>query len=165
MKWLRNIPIKIFGLFCLPVFMYIVWSFVSYPLQPHCSLGNGLLGCTPYCEPTTYMENGKPASYKSIPCFHNEPSNFQSITYRYSLIYYFVILLLTTIIAIKVGIKIFYIKLFRIIFAPFILIRESKNEGVIARVLIILSTFFLVLEWGYGYFVVIQTFTGIKLLD
>ena len=165
MKWLNKTPVKIFVLFCLPVFMFIVWSFVSYPLQPHCSLGNGLLGCTPYCEPTTYMENGKPATYKSLPCFHNEPSNFQSTTYKYSLIYYFLIFLLTTIIAIKVGIKTFLKKFFRIIFAPFILIREAKNKRVISRILIILSTFFLILEWGYGYFVVIQTLTGINLLN
>jgi len=165
MIWWRKTPIKIGILFVLPVLMFIVWSFFIYPLQPHCSLGKGLFGCTPMCEPTSYFGDGRPSDYKTVPCFHNNPSGFQEIIYKYVLIYYFLISLTSLVVAFKVGLKRFFRRILRIIFAPFVLMWESRKKSIMSRIFIIATSFFLIIEWGFGYMVVIQTLTGAKLLN
>lgn len=165
MTWLRKTPVKIGILFILPVLMLTVWSFFIYPLKPHCSLGKSLFGCTPMCEPISYFGDGRPSGYKAIPCFHNKPSDFQEITYKYALIYYFLISLASLVVAFKVGFKRFLRRILRIIFAPLVLMWESQKKRVVSRIFIIIASFFLVIEWGFGYLVVIQTLTGLKLLN
>ena len=162
---LDKTPIKIFLLFILPIFLFIVWSYLIYPLSPHCSLGRGTLGCTPMCEATAYFDDGRASDYKIVPCFYEDPKNFQTFLYQNQTIYY--LLFGTTIgfVAFKLGIKSFLKKILYIVFAPFALIIESKEMSTLSRILVIVSSFFLLIEWGMGYLVVIQTITGTSLLN
>jgi len=165
MTWWKKTPIKIGIIFILPVLIFTVWNLFVYPLQPHCSLGNGLFGCIPNCEPVSYFNNGKPSDYKVIPCFHDSPSTYQQNIYKNMWVYYSLIGLITLFIAIKIGLKKFFVKILRIILAPFVLIFESKNKKFFPRILIIIASFFLIIEWSFVYLYIIQTLTGIKLIN
>ncbi len=167
LKAVLNKPIKIssslflksISFLFLPIIGFIIFSFVSYPLKPHCSLGNGLLGCTPICEATSYFENGQPASYKVTPCFHEGPSDFQKLLFRRGLLFFPLIFVLISLWIYKDGFKKVIKKLSYVAFAPlYLFIENKKNKNLISKIAVILIIFFLAIEWIFGYYVVLKTF-------
>jgi len=158
-----NLLLKSIGFLLLPLMAFVLFSFLTYPIKPHCSLGNGISGCTPSCEPTSYFEDGRPASYKETPCFHDEPTILQlSIFNQPWLIPLVLVVLMISIFFLicKRSFKQFLKDIVYISFAPFFLLKENRrNKNLISRIFIILIAFFLIIEWLLGYYIVITTFT------
>ncbi len=157
----NSVLLRAIGFLFLPLLVFVAFSYFFYPLAPHCSLGNGLLGCTPICKPTSYFPDGKPADYEVTPCFHEGPATLQRLLFQFSIPFYVVSFIFLLFIIFKVGFKTFLRKIVYITFAPIFLIRENrKNKNVISRILVILISFLLVIEWGIGYWVAVKSLLG-----
>jgi len=116
------------------------------------------------CEPTSYFPDGKPAGYKETPCFHEEPNSLQRLLFQYAVLFYVAFLIFLSIAVFEIGLRRFLKKIVYIAFAPIFLIRENrKNENIISRVLVILISFLLIIEWGIGYLVVVKSLLGVNI--
>ncbi len=159
-----NLLLKSLGFLFLPLIIFPFFSFLISPLRPHCSVGNGVLGCIPTCEPTSYFEDGRPASYKEIPCFHNSGQTIQSTFNEQWLIPLIILAILMVFIAIliyKKGFKSFLKNVIYIAFAPIFLSKENRrNKSIISRIFVIFVIVFLIIEWLSGYYIVLMTFMG-----
>lgn len=164
----KGLPIYIeaFLMAFVPIIGFVLFSFILYPFQPHCSLGKSVLGCTPMCEATSYFENGQPSGYKVTPCFHEDPSSFQSFSYKqpipFSLLFIFPILLAFFLL----GPERFYNTLLRLLFYPYFLFkRNRKNKNIISRLITLIMFLPITIEWLIGYGVLITTILGIDLFN
>jgi len=147
----------------LPIVGFFLFSYLIYPLQPHCSLGSNLLGCTPMCEAKSYFEDGSPASYVVTPCFHEGPSAIQSFSYNKPIPYYLLFLLPLALIFFLMGAEKFYNFILRVLFYPYFLFKDNrKNKKFLSRLIIILLLLPLTIEWVIGYVVLITTILGIN---
>lgn len=161
----RRLPLLLeaFLMLFVPVIGFVLFSFVLYPMQPHCSLGSGALGCTPMCEPISYSQNGSPTDYKVTPCFHEEPSGFQTFGYRQTILYYLLFALPSVFAFILLGSKGFYHLVLRLLFYPYFLLKDNRiTKNVISKIIVMLLFIPLFLEWGLGYWVMITTVLGIS---
>jgi hypothetical protein len=150
----------------VPVIGFILFSFILYPLQPHCSLGNGALGCTPMCEATSYFENGQPSSYKTTPCFHDQPSSFQTFSYKQPIPYYLIFLFPIAIGFLLLGPEKFYNSVLKILFYPYFLFKRNReNKNFISRFITIILFLPITIEWLIGYGILITTILGINLFS
>lgn len=148
----------------VPVIGFVLFSFVLYPLHPHCSLGNGALGCTSMCEATSYFEDGRPASYKTIPCFHNEPSAFQTFSYNQPIPYYLIFLFPIALGFFLLGPEKFYNTTLKILFYPYFLFKRNReNKNFISKLTTIILFLPITIEWLIGYGILITTILGINL--
>jgi len=160
-KPINSLLLKATGFLFLPLLGFVLFFWLAYPLKPHCSLGQGLLGCTPRCEPVSFFEDGSPAGYKETPCFHEEPSPFQLAIFNYRLLIPLILFVGVSFWIYKDGFKKVIGKLAYIAFAPFFIFKENReNRNIVSRLLVIIIIFFLVIEWALGYSVVFATFTG-----
>jgi len=160
-KPIKSLFLKATGFLFLPLLGFVLFSWLTYPLKPNCSLSQGLLGCIPRCEPVSFFEDGNPASYKETPCFHEEPSPFQLAIFNYRLLIPLILFVSVSFWVYKDGLKKVIGKLAYIAFAPFFIFKENReNRNIISRLLVIIIIFFLVVEWALGYYVVFATFTG-----
>ncbi|MEM3394326.1 MAG: CAP domain-containing protein, partial [Candidatus Methanomethylicia archaeon] len=126
----------------------------TYPFKPHCSLGNGIWGCTPMCEPTSYFPDGKPAGYKTVPCYHEEASEFQKFLFRNWFSIPFFLFIFFSFWIYKEGLKKLIKRLMYIAFAPFYIFKENReNKNFFARLVVIFMLFFMFIEWALGYYV------------
>lgn len=153
--WLRMI-----GYMFLPLFLAPIFFSLTYPLKPHCSLGQGPHGCTPLCEATSYFENGQPSNYKITPCYHYEnPTVLQRFTYEKSDIFYPILL----VVIVSLFFWLTYINKVEIItkiaFAPIYFIKENRrNKSFIARAIIFIILIIpLLFEWVVGYIIFLGT--------
>jgi len=160
-KVFRSLFLKSFLLLFLPIIIAIPFFYLTYPLKPHCSLGNGILGCTPMCEPTSYFEDGRPANYKVVPCYHEEPDKFQKTLFEnWFLIPLFLFVFLTLWMYKEGGKKVFE-RLKYIALAPFYIFKENRqNKHFLSRLAVIFISFFLFAEWALGYYVAGTTLLG-----
>lgn len=150
----RSLFLRAIGWAFVPILGFAVFSFLTYPLKPHCSLGHGLLGCTPLCEPTSYFEDGRPAGYKTVPCYHEDPSNFQKILFNHWLLIPLFLFILFSLWIYKKGVKNVIKRLSYIAFAPIYIFKENRqNKNIVSRLLVIFILFFLFIEWALGYYV------------
>jgi len=157
----KSLFLKTFLLLFLPLIGFIIFSYLTYPLKPHCSLGNGVLGCTPMCEPTSYFSDGRPAEYKVIPCYHAEPVEFQKTLFKYWFLIPFILFISLTLWIYKEGLKQFLKRLAYIAFAPVYIFKENRqNKSFLSRLAVIFMLFFLFIEWALGYYVAGITILG-----
>lgn len=148
----------------LPIIGFSLFSYLTYPLRPHCSIGSGFLGCTPMCEATSFFENGSPAGYKVTPCFHDDPSGMQYFSYKQPIPYYSIFLFPLILGFYLLKAEKFYNLCLRILFYPYFLFKENrKNKKFISRLIVILLILPLAIEWIIGYGAVITTILGIGL--
>jgi len=160
-KIFKSLFLKSFLLLFLPIIVAIPFFYLTYPLRPHCSLGRGLLGCTPICEPTSYFEDGRPAGYKVIPCYHEEPSEFQKNLFNNWFLMPLVLFIILALWVYKEGGKKVIKRLKYIAFAPVYIFKENKqNKNLLFRLAVILISFFLFVEWALGYYVAATTTVG-----
>ena len=160
-KPIKSLFLKATVFLFLPLLGFVLFSWLTYPLKPHCSLSQGLLGCIPRCEPVSFFEDGNPASYKETPCFHEEPSPFQLAIFNYRLLIPLILFVSVSFWIYKDGFRKVIGKLAYIAFAPFFIFKENReNRNIVSRLLVIIIIFFLVIEWALGYSVVFATFTG-----
>jgi len=160
-----NLLLRAIGWIFVPILGFIVFSYLIYPLRPHCSLGNGLLGCTPICEPTAYFEDGRPAGYKTVPCFHNEPNNYEIFIYHHKELFYLALLFLFGALCYSKGFKNIFRILLHISAAPIFIFRENKgSKNSLSKVLVFILLIPLLIEWIVGYYVVLATVSGKTLL-
>lgn len=150
-----NLALEAFLLLFLPIAGFILFSFITYPLSPHCDLGKGLLGCTPYC-----VKRG--ASYEKVPCFHESATKLQIFSYKSSLIYYSILFLPIAILFVLLGAERFYNLVLRIAFYPFYLFRDSRKQSLITRVICTLFLIPIIIEWFIGYAVLIGMILGVS---
>lgn len=157
----KSLLLKAFLLLFLPIISFIPFSYLTYPLKPHCSLGNGILGCTPMCEPTSYFEDGRPAGYKVIPCYHEDPNEFQKTLFNNWFLMPLVLFIILTLWVYKEGGKKVIKILKYIALAPVYIFKENrKNKNFFSRLVVILISFFLFAEWVLGYYVAGTTLLG-----
>ena len=157
----KSLLLKAFLLLFLPIISFIPFSYLTYPLKPHCSLGNGILGCTPMCEPISYFEDGRPAGYKVIPCYHEEPSEFQKNLFNNWFLMPLVLFIILTLWVYKEGGKKVIKILKYIALAPVYIFKENRqNKNFFSRLVVILISFFLFAEWALGYYVAGTTLLG-----
>jgi len=141
----------------------VIFSYLIYPLKPHCSLGKGLLGCTPNCEAISFFENGRPAGYKVVPCYHENPTEFQKNIFKNWFLIPFALFTFGTLWIYREGPKQMIKKIIYIAFAPFYVFKENKeNKNLLSQLGIIVILFFLVIEWALGYYVAGTTLLGIE---
>lgn len=164
----KGLPIVLeaFLMLLVPILAFFLFSFLLYPLQPHCSLGSGLLGCTPMCEATSYLENGSPASYKETPCFHNIPNGTQLFSYNQPIPYYLLFVLPLVLAFFLLGAEKFYGSVLKILFYPYFLFKNNrKNKNFLSRLVVLLLFLPITFEWLIGYGVLITTILGISLFN
>jgi len=142
----------------VPIVGFILFNFIVYPLQPHCDLGKGLLGCTPYC-----VKIGS-STYEKVPCFHNKPSKIQTYSFRNPITYYSTLLLPLIVLFIYLGTRRFYTILIRIAFYPIFLLKGTRKQKIIPRIITTILIFPTIIEWSIGYIVFAETILGIDLL-
>lgn len=160
LKKLRNSLLlkSLFFLTFVPIIGFFIFAYLTYPIKPHCSLGEGIFGCIPICEPTSFFENGEPATYKIAPCFHKEPNEIQKILFRYWFLIPLLSFVFISLWIYKDGGKNVVRKLGYIAFAPIYIFKENRNnKKIISKILVILITFFLFIEWAFGYYLTIST--------
>jgi len=157
----ESLILKFIGLLFLPLIIFFFSSFLLYPFKPHCSLGGGILGCISECEPRSYFDDGRPASYKEIPCFHDDPTTLQLFMFNQTWfipLVFLILMIFTFFLVYKLGIKKFFKNLVYIAFAPFFVLKENrKNKNLISRIFILILSFFLLVEWLTGYYFVFTT--------
>ena len=160
-KIFKSLFLKSFLLLFLPIIVAIPFFYLTYPLRPHCSLGKGLLGCTPMCEPISYFEDGRPAGYKVIPCYHEDPSEFQKTLFNNWFLMPLVLFIILTLWVYKEGGKKVIKRLKYIALAPVYIFKENRqNKHFLSRLAVILISFFLFAEWTLGYYVAETTLLG-----
>lgn len=158
----KRFPVLVEALLMLfvPIIGFVLFSYVLYPLQPHCSLGDGLLGCAPSC----VMTNS--GMYEKTPCFHDNPTSMQSFSYKQPFPYYLLFLLPLSLILVLVGTEKFYNAVLKILFYPYYLFKNTRKEtNFIYRLIATLFFIPLTIEWLLGYGVLITTILGINLFQ
>lgn len=138
------------GAILLPIFCFILFSYIVYPLSPHCTLGRGLLGCTPMCE---VFGNG----YKEVPCFHEDPLSYQLFSFHYPYMYYLPVILIFGFLSWRFGLNNVMGGIEKIAILPLTLFRANrKNHNLFSRMFVILSLLPITVEWLFGYIVLIK---------
>lgn len=132
-----------------PIIGFVLYSYFSYPLNPHCELGNGLFGCTPHCTNTGEIPYGRTL------CFDNIPNKLQVFSYQNPFIYYSTFLTPIAILFISLRPRNFVILSLRIAFYPLFLFKEIRKENYVSRFVCILFLFIIMIEWFIGYAVLI----------
>jgi len=157
----KSIFLKTFAWLFVPILGFFIFSVFTYPLKPHCSLGSGILGCTPICEPISYFKDGRPAEYKITPCYHDKPVGYQEALFKnWFLIPLFLFIFFSLLIYKEGGKKVFE-RLKYIALAPVYLFRENRrNKNLFSRLVVLIMLFFLFTEWALGYYVVGATILG-----
>lgn len=164
----KGLPVFIeaFLMAFVPIIGFVLFSFILYPFQPHCSLGKGFLGCTPMCEATSYFDNGQPASYKTTPCFHDSPSPFQTFSYKQPVPYYLIFLFSIVLGFFLLGPDKFYNAVLKILFYPYFLFKRNReNKSFISRLITIILFLPITIEWLIGHGVLITTILGVNLFS
>lgn len=156
----RKLPLVVEALFMLflPVIGFILFSHFSYPLNPHCSLGNGLLGCTPYC-----VSIGD--SYEVTPCFHDDPTNLQTFSFNHSFLHFLVFFVPIGVLLLVMGAEKLFRQIVRIALYPIFLIKESRKQKTVSRLFSVLLALPIFVEWAVGYVVLIGMVFGFNLFD
>jgi hypothetical protein len=153
--------LEAFLMLFVPLIGFFLFSLFTYPLHPHCSLGNGVLGCTTMCKATSYFEDGRPSSYEVTPCFHEEASAFQIFSYNQQIPYYLLFLFPIVILFFILGSEGFYNLLVRTALYPYFLFRENKkNKKFISRFITTIIFLPIFLEWVAGYVVLAMSLLG-----
>jgi len=159
-KPIRSIFLKSILLLFLPIIGFVVFSYLTYPLKPHCSLGQRILGCTPKCEPVSFYENGRPSAYKTVPCYHDEPTELQSALFKNWIVAPLLGFIFFSFWIYKEGSRKVINTLLYVAAAPLYIFKENrKNKNILSRLAVIFVLFFLFIEWGLGYYVVAATLT------
>lgn len=153
----KPIWIRIIGFMFIPLLVAPLFFFLVYPLKPHCSVGQGVYGCTHLCEPSGYLEDGRPSGYKVTPCYHEEyPVGFQKLIYENRVVAYPLLLLGFVLLLIRLYKT---RKLFKIAFAPiYFFLENRKSKNIISRLVnLFILIIPLTLEWVVGYVIAIGT--------
>lgn len=151
---------KIIGLFFLSIIGFIIFMFFSYPLKPHCNLGKGIYGCTPQCEVTGFFTDGRPSSYKEVPCFHTDASMIQ-VFINQNILFILGGILLLIVIWFFANKRVLIKNISWVALGPFKIIKQNlKNENIISKIFIFLAVTPLIFIWLFGYFFVSSTLVG-----
>ena len=152
--------LKSVGLFFISIIGFVLFTFLSYPLKPHCNLGKGIYGCTPQCEPIGFFPDGRPSNYKEVPCFHVDATKTQ-IFINQNIIFVVGGFLLLIIILFFINKKILLNSISWIMFGPLKLIKQNlKNRKIVSKIFIFLVSISLIFVWLFGYFFVGSTLSG-----
>lgn len=152
--------LKIIGLFFLSIIGFVLFTTLSYPLKPHCNLGNGIYGCTPQCEAIGFFADGRPSNYKEVPCFHADATKIQVLVNQ-NIMFIIGGFLLLAAIWFFVNKKTLLNSILWIVFGPFKVIKQNlKNKKIISKIFIFVAVIPLILIWLFGYFFVGNTLSG-----
>lgn len=146
-----SLVLQSFLMLFLPILGFIIFSFLYYPLAPHCALGEGVYGCTPVC------------TQGITPCFHEGPIGIQLFIYRNSIPIYFLVLAFISAFVWKVGFQKAKSLAVKVLFYPLFLYRLNlKNKNIASRITVAILNFFLASEWIIGYIIFISTLLGLE---
>lgn len=156
----QGIPIYIPMLWFFFPFLVFIFLSLTYLkiLFPDCSLGRGLLGCTPRCTPEVLGRIQKDFPFGGA-CKYEEPSLFDKILFegRNEMLFISIIILLGLLVYLydRKKLKSFLLLLIEIAFKPFFLWRRNRKSRLLPKIINFIVIFlFLIPVWMIGYFVV-----------
>jgi len=155
----KNILLRSFLWLLFPFFGFIILSYLTYPLQPHCELGNGLFGCVPVCTPEVMAKLQRDFPFGGS-CFHGGPVAWQSFFYQNKLVVF--LLELAFLIAFFIWAqrrekaKQVLRWLAELPIKPLVLFRENrKNKNLLSRLISLILIVILIPLWVIGDTIVI----------
>lgn len=155
----KNILLRSFLWLLFPFFGFVVFSFLTYPFQPHCELGNGLFGCVPTCTPEVMIKLQRDFPFGGS-CFHEEPVTWQIFFYqnRFSVfLFELVILMIFIIWAQEEGKAKQVLKwLIEVPIKPIVLLKGNRqNKNLLSKLISLILIAISIPLWAIGDIVVI----------
>lgn len=153
----KSMVVRPFFMLFFPLIAYWLFTIATYPLAPHCSLGNSLMGCTPTCE----FING---SFTETPCFHNAADTLQRVVFALWNYFYFALFFALLIAIRKLGKKKLWNVFSFFAFYPLHLASQIRNtkDNILRKTFALLLLLPLLLEWVLGYVILFEFLTGIS---